>query len=92
MITAPASRSRRTTNASDDGVKPSRASEPPVVGMPAVSMLSFTATGMPCSVPLEPEAARSASRAAASSRAAGLTTMKAFRAGPARSYAAMRAR
>ena len=46
MIRAPALFNRCTMNASL-GVLPSRASEPAVVGMPVVSMLSFTITGMP---------------------------------------------
>ena len=51
-ITAPASRSRATMNASFGGVAPASASEPAVVIMrSAVAMLSLIRTGMPCSGP-----------------------------------------
>ena len=50
--TMPASRSRATSGASSRGGGMSAsASEPAVVARPAVSMLSFTSTGMPCSGP-----------------------------------------
>src|SRR4051794_25116420 len=51
-MTAPAARSFWTTNASFAGFAPTRASDPAVVCiLSAVSMLSFTRTGMPCSAP-----------------------------------------
>ena len=50
-MTAPASRSRFTWKASAAGCSVARPSAPPDVGMPAVSKLSFTSTGMPCSGP-----------------------------------------
>src|SRR5688572_27716288 len=47
--TAPALRNCWTTNASSGGLAPTNASEPAVVAiLSAVSMLSFTSTGMPC--------------------------------------------
>ncbi len=49
--TAPASRSLRTTVASSSGTQSLRMRDPAVVRMPFVAKRSFTATGMPCSVP-----------------------------------------
>src|SRR5690606_40208233 len=46
-ITAPASRSRATSGASRPGALSISASDPAVVGMSAVSMLSLIRTGMP---------------------------------------------
>src|SRR5690606_1298188 len=46
-MTAPASRRRATSGASRPGALSTSASEPAVVGMSAVSMLSFRRTGMP---------------------------------------------
>ena len=43
---APAARSRATTVASRSGVQ-AKSGQPTVVGVPATSMLSFIATGMP---------------------------------------------
>ena len=69
--TAPASRSRTTTSASRSGTECSSARLPAVVGSPATSMLSLTRTGTPCSGPRTRPSARSASSAAARSRASG---------------------
>ena len=44
---APASRNFFVMNASSGGTDPSSATEPAVVGMSAVSTLSFSNTGMP---------------------------------------------
>ena len=75
-ITAPAARSRSTTNASASAIDPSSASDPAVVIMrSAVSMLSLMRTGMPCSGPRGPFALRSASSASAIVRASGLISM-----------------
>ncbi len=46
---APASRSFRATKASDRGKDPSNATDPAVVGMSRVSMLSLRIIGMPAS-------------------------------------------
>ena len=54
MITAPAARSLATTVASRDGVRPACSTEPFSVGMSAVSMMSLTPTGTPCSGPIGP--------------------------------------
>jgi hypothetical protein len=80
MMTAPAARSRETTNASS-GSAPSNAGDPAVVGMPATPMLSLTRTGTPSSGPRGPFAARAASLAAASPRASRFTVMTACSAG-----------
>lgn len=56
-----------------------------LVDISEVSTLSLITTGIPCKGPRGPDLARSASRAAASSRAAGLTLISEFRAGPASS-------
>src|SRR5213594_3463833 len=93
MITAPASRSRRTTAASRGAVAPTRVSEPAVVCMrSAVAMLYLMTTGMPCSGPRTCPALRSASSRAAIARASGLVSITARSAGPRRSIASMRAR
>ena len=52
MITAPAARSIATTVASREGVRPACSTEPFSVGMSAVSMMSLTPTGTPCSGPI----------------------------------------
>ena len=91
-MTAPAARSRRTSVESSSGTDPWSATDPAVVGRPARSMLSFTSTGRPCSGPRTWPAARSASSAAASSRAFGLTIRTAFSDGPSVFVRAIRAR
>ncbi len=85
MMIAPAARSCFTTNASSGGIDPSSSTEPPVVGMSAVSMLSLMMTGMPCSGERGPLVLRSASIARASSSAFGLTAITACSDGPLRS-------
>jgi len=79
-ITAPASRSLRTQNASPVSA-PARAGEPAVAGSPATAMLSLISTGMPCSGPAGWPAARCWSRAAASAGASGLTVITAWSSG-----------
>ncbi len=92
-ITAPAARSRATSGASRPVTLSASASDPAVVATgSAVSMLSFTSTGTPCSAPRGPRAARSASSARASSAALGFSASTACSAGPARSRAATRSR
>ncbi len=74
-ITAPASRSRPTTNASRAGVTSPSANDPAVVSMrSAVSMLSFTRTGIPWSDPRTLPERRSASIASAISSASGFVS------------------
>src|SRR5919197_4801900 len=74
MITAPAARSFATTAASVRGVRPLCSTVPFSVGMSAVSMMSFTPTGMPQSAPTgspllrRSSAARACARACSSSR------------------------
>ena len=80
MITAPASRSLVTRNASGGSADRS-AGEPAVVGIPATWTLSLTRTGMPSSGPRGPLRARAASLAAASDPALRLTVMTACSAG-----------
>ena len=63
MMIAPASRRFFVSVASYGGMKPANASAPPVVGMLVVWMLSFNATGMPCSGPRSLPGARSRSSA-----------------------------
>ncbi len=70
-ITAPASRSRVTRAASVSGGLPARASDPAVVGMSRVSMLSLRRTGMPSSGPRVSPRRCLASLAAAWRRAVG---------------------
>ena len=76
MISAPAARMRWTMNASD-GVLPASAHEPAVVGMPVVSMLSLTITGIPRSGRWSPRR-RAASARRASRSAVGLTVITAW--------------
>src|SRR5688500_2602599 len=76
MISAPAARKRSTMKASG-GVLPASAQDPAVVGIPVVSMLSFTMIGMPSSGRSSP-AARAWSAARASTRADLLTVMTAL--------------
>ncbi len=85
MMMAPAARSFPTTNASSGGIDPSSSTEPPVVAMSAVSMLSLMITGMPCSGERAPLVLRSASIARASSSAFGLSAITAWSDGPWRS-------
>ena len=85
MMIAPAARSFLTTNASSGGIEPSSSTDPPVVGMSAVSMLSLTITGMPCSGERGPFVLRSASSARAISSAFGLTARIERSDGPLRS-------
>jgi hypothetical protein len=65
MTIAPAARSRLTTLASRDGVRPACKTEPFSVGMSAVSMMSFTPTGIPCSAPIVAPDSRNSSAALA---------------------------
>src|ERR1700730_3939214 len=91
--TAPASRSRRATNASAAGIDPSSASEPAVVVIrSAVPMLSFKRIGTPWSGPRTRPARRSASRVSAIAIASGLTSRTDRNSGPRRSSASIRAR
>ena len=71
--------------ASSGGTASLRITDPLVVDMSAVSMLSFSRTGMQCSGPRGPEAARSSSSSLATSSALGLTVMMLLRRGPASS-------
>ena len=89
---APAARSLATTGESLSGTLFSSATEPAVVGMPAASRLSLTITGMPCSGPRTWPAARSASSAAASSSAFGLSVRTALIDGPSVLVSAIRCR
>ena len=74
-ITAPASRSRPTTNASRAGLASPSANDPAVVFMrSAVSMLSLTSTGIPWSDPRTSPERRSASIALAISSASGFVS------------------
>jgi hypothetical protein len=83
--TAPAAVSFATRKASSGGVEPSSISDPAVVGRSAVSKLSLTTTGMPCSGERRPLRRRSASRARAVSSAFGMTTINPRNWGPLRS-------
>ena len=76
MISAPAARSRWTMNASG-GVLPASAHDPAVVGMPVVSMLSLTITGIPRRGRWLPRR-RAASALRASASALLLTVMTAW--------------
>ena len=91
-ITAPASRSRVTMNASAAGWLSASASEPAEFTMPAMSTLSLISTGIPCSGPRTLPALRSASSAAASAAALGLSSITESSVGPASSIFAMRSR
>ena len=93
MMTAPASRSRAATNESCGGMEPSNASDPAVVVIRScVSMLSLSATGMPCSGPRTFPAARSASSSSAIASASGFVSMIERSSGPCPSSASMRSR
>ena len=90
-ITAPAARSRCTTNASAWGSLPTSASEPAVVCMRSrVAMLSLIRIGMPCSGPRGPLAFNSASSACAIASASGFSSITLASAGPLRSMRWMR--
>ena len=90
---APASRNRCAMNESCGGIDPSSASDPAVVVIRScVSMLSFSATGMPCSGPRGPLARRSSSSRSAISSASGLVSMTERSSGPCPSSASMRSR
>ena len=91
-MTAPASCSRRTAAASRTGQDSASAVNPPVVGMPATSMVSLTTTGMPCSRPRAPLRPRSRSSSRARCKASGLRLITALMRGPRRSYASIRSR
>ena len=89
----PASRNRFVTWASRATPESIKASDPAVVCMrSAVSMLSFSNMGSPCSGPRVLPAPRSASRASAISRASGLISITELSAGPALSNASIRFR
>ena len=91
-MTAPASRSRETRNASWGARTPSSASDPAVVVMrSAVAMLSLIRMGIPCSGPRAPFSFRSVSRSTAIEMASGLSSMTLRSAGPCRSSWAIRA-
>ena len=60
--TAPAPRSRATEVASSVGVRVAHAGAPEVVGTPAASKMSFSATGTPCSGPMKRPSRASMSR------------------------------
>src|SRR5262249_18256487 len=88
---APDSRSLFATVESCSGIDPSRASDPAVVVIrSAVSMLSLTRTGMPCSGPRGPLDLRSASSASAILSTSGFNSMMECRAGPCLSVPAIR--
>ena len=72
---APASRIRRTMNASSGGMLLASAIEPAVVIMSCVSKLSLTSMGTQNSGPGSAPAASAASSSSARSSAAGLTTV-----------------
>ena len=89
--TAPASRSRCTTNASRGTWAPINAGEPALVCMrSAVARLSFTTIGTPCSGPRQRPARASSSSRCAIASASGLSSITLFKDGPARSMSAMR--
>ena len=79
---APAALSLVTIAASCVGVRPSSASEPPVVGRPATSTVSLTRTGIPASGPPGCPAARALSAAIAAPVAVGFTARTALTPGP----------
>src|SRR2546426_3688080 len=82
-MTAPAARSLAATVASWSGAVPTKANEPAVVCIrSAVSMLSLSKTGIPCSGPRGPRALRSASRAPAIASASGLISRIELTRGP----------
>ncbi len=76
--TAPAARSRRTRVASGGRPAPSNAREPAVVGMPTVSILSLSSTGIPSSGPRSRPSRRRRSLPAACARAYRLTASTLF--------------
>ena len=79
---APACRSFLVMKASSGGMEPASATEPAVVGMSAVSMLSFSRMGMPKSGrELSPSGCLPSALACAS--AFGFTNRNAFTCGPA---------
>src|SRR5436190_4369391 len=83
-ITAPASRSFATINASRGATDPKSASDPAVVIIRScVSILSLIKTGTPCSGPRGPFALRSSSIFRASLSASALISITALRLGPA---------
>ena len=91
--TAPASRSRRTTSASSVGTRCSKTALAAVVRRPAVSMLSFSAIGMPCSGPRHrPAASSSSARRASASALSSVTVMNALSCASKRSIRARQAR
>ena len=91
--TAPASRSREATWESRTATEPSRAREPAVVVIrSALSILSLSTTGMPCSGPRTCPSRRSSSSRSASLRASGFTSIMALSAGPLRSNSWIRFR
>ena len=67
-ISAPAAFSRATTKASSRGTRPASSAVPFSVGIRAVSMMSLTPTGTPCSAPTGRPVARCASSAFAWAR------------------------
>ena len=91
-ITAPASRSRVTRNASRVGRFSASANDPAELTMPTTSMLSLISMGRPCSGPRSLPVLRSASSAVASASALALSSITALSPGPASSMAAMRSR
>ncbi len=80
-------------NESCGGIEPSSANDPAVVVIRScVSMLSLSATGIPCSGPRTFPAARSASSASAIASASGFVSMIERSSGPCPSSASMRSR
>ena len=67
-ISAPAAFSRATTKASSRGTRPASSAVPFSVGIRAVSMMSLSPTGTPCSGPIGRPVARCASSALAWAR------------------------
>ena len=91
-ITAPAAHNFWTRKASSKGLEPSKASEPAVVVMSMVSMLSLSNIGTPWSGPRTRPAARSLSSTSAMSSALALSSMTEFRVGPFLSSRSMRSK
>ena len=91
-MTAPARRSRPTTSASEDGIRFSKSWLAAVVRTPAVSIRSFSATGIPCSGPRQLPREISSSAMRASARAESPTVMKALSVGLSRSMRSRQAR
>jgi hypothetical protein len=92
MIMAPFWRSRVTVNASFEGCIPLSASDAPVLGISAVSKLSFSTTGMHCSGLSFAPRLNCLSMASACSSTLGFTYSIALMIGPCWSYALMRSR